>query len=139
MKKRVIVFIVLMVLVYWYPSSQVNTAPIRDQLVLFSYFVDNTNWWTGLAILNYSNASNSMRIEVFDSNGVEKASGNFTVGSYDQRVDLIEEFIQMGTLPTTGYIVIEGTEQFYVDKFTGNLGAQGGFSEVEKESVPIGD
>ena len=76
---------------------------------------------------------------MFNSNGVEVASGNFTVGSYDQRVDLIENYIQIGTLPTTGYIVIEGTELFYVDKFTGKFGSQGGFSEVEKESVPFGD
>ena len=137
MKRLVIVLVVLMALVCWYPGSQVGAAPVRDNMVLFSYFVKNANWWTGLAVLNYSNVSNSMLITVFNSSGVEVASGNFNVGAYDQRVDLIENFIEMGVLPATGYIVIEGSEHFYVDKFTGNLGSQGGFSEVEKESVPL--
>ena len=139
MKKIVIIVVVLMALICWYPGSKVSAAPVRDQMVLFSYYVSNANWWTGLAILNYSNTNNSMFLTVFDSSGVEAATGSFSVGAYDQRVDLIENIIQLGILPPKGYIVIEGSEQFYVDKFTGNLGSQGGFSEVEKESVPFGD
>ena len=134
MKRIVLVVVVLMALVSWHSDSQAAPVQVRDEMVLFSYYASNANWWTGLAILNYSNNNNSMRIQVFNSTGTEVASGNFNVGAYDQRVDLIQNIIQIGTLPATGYIVIEGSEDFYADKFTGNLGSQGGFSEVEKES-----
>ena len=83
MKRIVLVVVVLMALVSWHSDSQAAPVQVRDEMVLFSYYASNANWWTGLAILNYSNNNNSMRIQVFNSTGTEVASANFNVGAYD--------------------------------------------------------
>lgn len=119
---------------YFSPAPKVTYTYSAE----FNYFSHNESWWTGLAIRNRNDTKLSLRITVFDTEGDDQADGDFEVDARKQMVYLLdsEEFIENGTVPPRGSILIEGTADFVVVKFTGN-NVKGGFSEMEKDAEPI--
>ena len=119
------------------PAEEPIPEPIGpvmyDNELKFCYFANTGDWWTGLAILNKSGASNTIRVAVYDETGTEAGSGVHTVDGGGLLVDTLPRLIETGEVPTRGSILIQGTSSFMVDKFTGNH-ASGGFSEIEKSS-----
>jgi hypothetical protein len=108
-----------------------------DHYLTYCYFANTSSWWTGLAILNASGSSNIIMVTVYDTTGAQSGySSTHTLDANELLVDTLENLITSGTVPNRGSIMVEGTEMFEVDKFTGNS-STGGFSEIEKSSEII--
>jgi len=104
--------------------------------IVFSYQATNEHWWTGLVIQNSDDMAsfdNIINIELKDEQGGIVGSGEFTfVTTGAQRVGLLKDFIQSGTVPARGSIIIRGSDPFSAVEIVGN--DSGGFGMIEKES-----
>jgi len=102
--------------------------------VVFAHFTNVSPWWTGIAVCNVGNSANQFIVRVCDT------SGSNTVHTFDllggaKTSGLLENFMPSGNPynPTSGYIWISGTQDFFATKFTGNADS-GGFSEVQQDA-----
>lgn len=102
-------------------------------VVIAYYTAVSGEWWTGLAVYNAADASNSLMVGCFDTDGNAVAAGTLTLEGNALSADLIGGFMTSGSAPERGSIAVFGTENFMVDRYLGNeIG--GGFGEVQLEA-----
>ena len=102
-------------------------------VVIAYYTAVSGEWWTGLAIYNAADTTNSLMVGCFDTTGAAVGVGTLSLEGNALAADLIGGFMDSGVAPTRGSIAVFGTEDFIVDRYLGNeIG--GGFGEVQLEA-----
>jgi ABC-type thiamine transport system substrate-binding protein len=102
-------------------------------VVIAYYTAVSGEWWTGLAVYNAADSTNSLMVGCYDTTGAAVAVGTLTLEGNALSADLISGFMDSGTVPTRGSIAVFGTEDFMVDRYLGNT-IGGGFGEVQLEA-----
>ena len=120
-------------------SALLNDGRLTIQAAEYNYaavfaYADTANeWWCGLAVTSLASTTNTFMIGAFDSTGAAVASGEFVLEENAQKVDLIQNFMDVGEITGRISIAIFGSGSFMADRFQGN--DQGGFGEIEKEAT----
>ena len=133
MKRNHVWLMAVMILIVLGLSAVPASAQYR---VVFSYQATNDHWWTGLVIQNSDDMTsfdNIIIVELKNEQGAIVGSGDFTfMTAGAQRTGLLKDFIQTGTVPARGSVIIRGSDPFSAVEIVGN--DSGGFGMIEKES-----
>ena len=116
-------------------AAQGYRTALQDQVyhygvVIAYYTAVGGEWWTGLAVYNAADSTNSLMVGCYDATGAAVAVGTLTLEGNALSADLISGFMDTGTVPERGSIAVFGTEDFIVDRYLGNS-IGGGFGEVQ--------
>ena len=114
-------------------SADKSALAQEGYAVTVAYYTVASGWWTGLAIYNSSDESNTITIGCLDADGVAQAAGQISLIPYAFDADVLANFMTAGSVPDTGSIFIFGTAPFLVDRY---LGYASGFGELQLESEP---
>ena len=130
--------IIVAVLLCWFvPRAE---AQLHQNHVIFWYYVHDSSWWTGLAIINNNLSTNQMRIEVYGSgDNFPDDSEDFSIKPNEHWIKTLDALFQPGSVPTQGYLRILGTKPFHVTEMIGERSPWGGLAMQEKSSESIGE
>lgn len=132
MKKLLAVLVLLTFLV---PAS---ALALTGQKIFMPYTASGDGWWTGVAITNVTNATQSVTISARTDAGVYVAGKTVSVPAYGMYVDLLENFftnpLATSRVSLTFSAALAGTNTFYATLFVGN--PDGGFGFQNYTSVP---
>ena len=112
-------------------SGDRSLAQGYEYAIVFGYSVNDSFWWTGVAVYNFSDVDNNFLIGAFDEAGDVIAEETFTLGDTGLRADMLSDFFTGVTVTGRASIAIFATEPFSADKFVGNT--DGGFGELERD------
>jgi hypothetical protein len=139
MKK--ICLIVLFVLLLPVTSSFAYTPPTytyTGQKILLPYAVADAGWWAGAAVHNLTNATITVTVGAYLSDGTYVSGNTFTVAAYAMKVDLVENYFS-GMQPSGRMSVLfkcpaNGSAPFKATLFIGNTQGGFGFNNYNSEA-----